>query len=393
MLHGSSSRFSTWFALAAVLALVLAGCAGDDGSDGDESNGASTGNDTAVDESTIDDNLESLGATVDEVIDDTLEEFGAPGAVVLITRGDDELVRAVGVGDLDTDEPLTADGEWPLRSITKTFTVTLVLQLVDEGLVDLDDPIGDYLDDVPGDPSVTVRQLADMSSGLPDYTNEVFVEAFVEDPTRWFTIDELIAFVDDEPMQFEPGSERVYTNLNTVLLGELVEAVTEQAFADVLDERLLVPLGLDATVYPSGPDDVDVDVIGYAPGDDGDLEDQPVNFSVFGPAGAMVATVADLAAWGRVLADGSLLDEATQAARLEGAPLDEGPVYDEYALGIGEVAGWWGHTGEGFGFTSLVMHDVDTDTTVVIVMNVSQLSEHVPTTLFRRLVEVLDTTT
>lgn len=298
--------------------------------------------------------------------------------------GNERWETAVGVSDTDAGTPMTTGLRWPIRSITKSFTVTLVLQLVDEGSVSLDDTVDRWIDGVPNGDRITVRELAAMESGLADYTNAAFIDDFVADPERVFTDDELIAYATAEPARADPGADRVYTNVNTLLLGRIVESVTGKSFHDVLQDRILGPLGLEQTTYPVAPDDWTTDEVGYAP--DGDvLDTQPVNFSVFGPAGAMISTTDDLARWGPSLATGSLVDAETQTRRREGGPLAEGPEYDTYGLGIGALDGWWGHTGEGFGFTALVMNDPRIATTVVVVMNVSQLDEHAPTTLFRRL--------
>jgi D-alanyl-D-alanine carboxypeptidase len=104
----------------------------------------------------------------------------------------------------------------------------------------------------------------------------------------------------------------------------------------------------------------------------------------------MVSTLDDLLTWGPALAEGSLLEDSTQELRLDGAPLEEGPEYDRYAAGIGEVDGWWGHTGEGFGFTALVMHQIDSGATVAIAMNLSNVGDHPPTKLFREIAAILD---
>ncbi len=386
--EGVRNGSTSWRALALavpllVLALTTGACSDDEG-DGASSDATTAG--PAAPPVLDEDLTAELQATTDEVVDD----LGVPGAVVLVTTPDDRWETAVGVRDLESGEPMETGLRWPLRSITKSFTVTLLLQLVDEGEVSLDDTIDTYVDDVPNGDEVTLRQLADMSSGLPDYTDQEFIDAFSADPERSFTVDELLAFATAQPARAEPGTDRVYTNTNTLLLGQVVEEATGQPFAEALQERILDPLALDDTTYPTSPDDWTTDAVGYQPDDDGELGPQPVNYSVFGPAGAMIATTDDLAAWGPVLATGPLLDDDTQAARLEGAPLDEGPEYDAYALGIGELDGWWGHTGEGFGFTSLVMHDADIETTVVVVMNASGLDSHAPTTLFRQLAPLLD---
>lgn len=374
----------------AVAALVLVGC-GDD----DEPSAGSDPTTTAEGDTTsapADDG--GLGAELEAelqaVVDETVEELGVPGAVVLVTRPDARWETAVGVGDLETEEPLETGLRWPLRSITKSFTATLALQLADEGEIDLDAPVATYVEGVPNGDVVTVRQLMDMTSGLPDYTGEAFVDAFVEDPERQFTLDELIAFATAEPPRAEPGTDRVYTNSNTLLLGKVVEEATGQPFEEVLTERIIEPLGLDETVYPTSPDQWAADTTGYSPGDDGELSPEPVNYSVFGPAGAMITTMDDLATWAAALASGELVEPDTQERREEGAPLDEGPEYDQYAEGIGELDGWWGHTGEGFGYTALAMHDTATESSVVIGMNAAGLEDgHGSTILFRRLAPLL----
>jgi D-alanyl-D-alanine carboxypeptidase len=278
-----------------------------------------------------------------------------------------------------------------LRSVTKSFTVTLILQLVDEGTISLDDTIDQYVDGVTDGDRITIRELAEMSSGNADYTNDKFVEAFSADPTRIFTLDELNGFMLGDPAQFEPGTRHVYTTANTNLLGAVVEKATGQPFADVIQERILTPLQLDDTRYT-----LDVSTwaephpIGYVL-DDGEPAAQPDNLSIFGPAGSMVATLDDMRVWGTALATGALLSPETQAERLMGSPLEVGPPYDLYALGIGETQGWWGHNGEGLGFTAAVFHNPDTSATIAVFMNLSnvQPKAHPADQLFRRIAAVL----
>jgi D-alanyl-D-alanine carboxypeptidase len=93
----------------------------------------------------------------------------------------------------------------------------------------------------------------------------------------------------------------------------------------------------------------------------------------------------------KTLATGSLLKPATQSERLQGAPLEEGPPYDRYALGIGETSGWWGHNGEGFGFTAAMCHNSSSGATVVVFMNEAQAvpQGHPADQMFRRFAEIL----
>jgi D-alanyl-D-alanine carboxypeptidase len=321
----------------------------------------------------------------------TMEEYGVPGSVVAVCRdGEEPWVVAQGDASIAADGqeavPIEPAMEWGIRSVTKSFTVTLLLQLVADERVSLDDTIDTWVEGIPNGDRITLRQLAAMTSGVPDYTTQAFIEDFVADPGRDFTTDELIDYARAGEPMFEPGTEHVYANSATLLLGEVVEQVTGLPFADVLRQRILAPLGLQQTRYPASAGDwAGPHPTGYQPGDAGVLESQPDNFTVFGPAGAMTSTATDLCRWGRALSSGELIGADLQAEREAGTPLDEGPEYDTYGLGIGAVNGWTGHTGEGFGTTALVMTNPSLETTAVILMNASGLDRHVPTALFREI--------
>ncbi len=389
--------------MSAAVALVAGACSSDDAAGGDTSTTAAG---SGSSELVLDDELRGQ-------LQDLLDtELGTPGGVASVHVGDDEWTGvtgdasvptpnaepAPGVEPVDQPVPVTEDLVWPLRSVTKSFTVTLLLQLVDEGVVALDDPVEQYVPGLPNGDSITLEQLAVMSSGLPEYTNQGWVDAFVADPLRDFTAKELIGFAAEEPSQFEPGAEHVYTNTNTVVLGQVIEAATGSTFDEQLRTRILEPLELSHTVYPAGVDDWNGEhATGYQMDDDV-LSPQVVNFSVFDTAGAMISDVSDLAVWGEALATGSLISEESQEERTSSAtPLDEGPEYDRYGLGIGEIDGWWGHTGEGMGYEALVMHDVERDLTVVVYVNMSNLVDestgepvHAPTALFHKIADLLD---
>ena len=321
-----------------------------------------------------------------------MKQYGVPGAAVGVwIPGEGAWTRAAGLADVEKKVPVSTDMAWPLRSVTKSYTVTLILQLVDEKKITLDDTIGQYVDGVTDGDTITLRQLADMSSGNADYTGGDFLEAFQQDPEKIFTLDELNGFALGKPAQFAPGTERIYTNANTNLLGAVVEKVTGQPFADALADRILRPLGQQGTRYILDAGTwTEPHPTGYAPGKDGP-QAQPTNLSIFGPAGSMISSLDDARAWGEVLATGALLDPATQAERLEGAPLQQGPPYDLYALGIGQTDGWWGHNGEGLGFTAAVFHQPTSGATVVVFMNESNVvpKAHPADQLFRRIAAVL----
>ncbi len=377
-------------------ALLVAGCSGDERAE--PANGGSlpgSATETAPEEA-VDVSIESstvpqeTSEALRAALAESMEANGVPGAVVSLTDpqlGDWEAVA--GVADVAEQTAMSPDLQWPIRSITKSFTVTVLLQLVEEGKVSLDDTIGQWVPGIPNGDVITLGQLADMTSGVPDYTGDSFVEDFSADPTAAFTREQLIEYVREGEPSSEPGEDRHYINSSTVLLGEVIEQVEGAGFESVVSERILDPLGLGATAYPTEVDGFTGEhATGYQPDEEGP-EASVQNFTVFDTAGAMTSDVDDLQVWGRALATGELLEQQTFEDRLVGSAMSAGPEYDTYASGIGELGGWWGHTGEGFGYTTLVMHQPETGATAVVLMNISNLDEHVPTALFREIADIL----
>jgi D-alanyl-D-alanine carboxypeptidase len=284
---------------------------------------------------------EGLQKRLEQALDQTMATYNVPGAAVGVwVPGKGTWIRAAGIADLKTNAPVTKNMVWPLRSITKSFTVTLILQLAEEGKLSLDDPIDKYVSGITDGASITLRELANMSSGNADYVGQEFIKDFQADPDKIFALAELNSYALGQPARFAPGTRRVYTNSNTNLLGAVVERATGKSFKDVLSERILKPLGLKNTSYlVDAKQWPEPHAVGYEPVD-GALTPQPANLSIYGPAGAMVSNLDDMREWVEGLATGSLLKPATQTERLQGAPLEEGPPYDLYALGIGETDGW-----------------------------------------------------
>ncbi|HEY4536644.1 MAG TPA: serine hydrolase domain-containing protein [Enteractinococcus sp.] len=326
-----------------------------------------------------------------------MEQYEVPGAEVLVAAPEGMWSTEQGVTDLESGDPIESGMAWPLRSVTKSVVVTVLLQLVDEGEVSLEDTIDQYVNDVPNGGEITLHQLANMTSGVGDYTrSESFLHVLMGNPSQSFTLEALNRYGLAEGAQFEPGIDHVYSNTATNLLGVVIEEVTGKWIAEVIDQRIIQELGLADTVYAESEDDwVSPHAQGHQPAE-GEVAPIFNNFSAMGASGAMISTTTEMAVWAKALATGELISPELHEERLVGEPLSEGPEYDEYALGIGSIVGWWGHTGEGLGFTSLVMHDEQSDASVVIFMNISQAIDaetgkerHVPTALMREYARIL----
>lgn len=195
-----------------------------------------------------------LTARLDEAVVGVRREAGIPGAAVgLWMPGQGCCVRATGVADTATRRPMTTDLFMRIGSETKTFTVTALLELLDDRRIRLDDPISRYMRGVPGGDRITLRQLAEMRSGLFPYSADPdFTKALLSDPTRSFTPRGLLAYGFRHANPFAPGERFQYSNTNLTLLGLVIEKVSGQRLADFIHQRVLRPAHLRHTLFPQG---------------------------------------------------------------------------------------------------------------------------------------------
>ncbi len=236
---------------------------------------------------------------------------GAPGVVAAVQIGTGTPTIVVTGTDAKTGAPLDPHVPFAVASITKTFVGALALQLVDEGKLSLDDLLVKYVPDFPNADRITVRQLLTHTSGLPPEGDDAgpspysagFEDLILANLDKSFTPDEILAFVRDRPLDFEPGTGVQYSNVNTILLAKVVETVTGADLTAALHQRLIDPLGLTHTYYaptetgqeatsgvftlvPDGPllNTADFPSIGL--------------LSALGAAAGMISNVDDLLTWG-----------------------------------------------------------------------------------------------
>lgn len=321
-----------------------------------------------------DDDVPAVELAYASAVQGMIATYFLPGVLAAVRRpGQRQWNGAFGVSNLDTRAPLALASHFPIRSVTKSVTVTLVLQLVHDGVLALDDPIGLYVPGVPNGHLITLADLAGMQSGLVDYSSTTpFLEAFVEDVLRSWTEQELVDFAFAEPVGFQPGAAYQYSNTNTVLLGMVVEAVTQSALAAQMDTRIFGPLAMRGSAYPFDaalpqpfPTPYGVNIL------TGVAREQPqISPTALAGSGAMRSTLADLLTWGDELGRGSLIGATLlELRRSRSRPVTNGPEYDHYGLGLGEIGGWWGHTGSGLGYQLATMNDTVSGTTIAVMVN------------------------
>ncbi|MGW7319565.1 serine hydrolase domain-containing protein [Streptomyces sp. NPDC054865] len=314
----------------------------------------------------------AVAARLDAAVKKVLAEAAVPGVMVALSApGKGEYVRAFGIADKATGAPMTTDLNMRIGSETKTFTVTALLQLVDQGLVELDDPIGKYVAGVPNGDRITLRELAGMRSGLFNYSeDESFFKALTSDPRREFTPRELLGYSFRHPVVFQPGARFQYCNTNLILLGLVIEKATGRPLAEYVNKGVVAEAGLKRTLFPVGAEFPKPHAHGYtdqtASGKTADATDW--NPSWGWAAGAMISDLGDLRSWAKTLATGTLLTPATQAQRLKVSPAGDLPDTG-YGLGIFNVDGWIGHNGSLPGYESLTVYLPQSRATLVVLLN------------------------
>lgn len=319
-----------------------------------------------------------LVAKLDAAAQSGFKQAAAPGAIVGVRSPQGTWIMAYGIADPIaltkpvTGNPMTADMHTRIGSVTKTFTGTVVMQLAQQGKLSLDDPIDKYVPGVPNGHTITLRQLADMTSGVASYTRSTkFTDVLFAHPETVFNRDELIAIGLAESPRFPPGEKFDYSNTNTMLLGKVIEKVTGQPVEDVFKQMIFDPLGLANTSWPAGSTAMPEPYAqGFTLQGNAATPDHPSNATNWNPswgwtAGELISNMPDLLTYGRALGTGQgLLDPATQAERLRSIPGPAG-----YGIAIGCSGGWIGHTGELPGYNTSVFYDTNSDTTVVVQTN------------------------
>ncbi|WP_437282775.1 serine hydrolase domain-containing protein [Sorangium sp. So ce375] len=285
-------------------------------------------------------------------------------AVLVAVRDRDGQTRhyTAGVGDLETEAKVPVDGQVRIGSNSKPFTAVVVLQLVGEGQVDLDAPIETYLPDlIRGDGidgrEITVRQLLQHTSGLPDYVGLALGDDVFEVLHTYFQPRALLDLALAQPGK-AAGTEWAYSNTNYIVAGLIVEKVTGRPLAEEITRRVIERIGLRSTYIP----DVGEQGIrgchpkGYHAALGEPLRDvTELDPSQAGAAGNIISTPGDVNRFFTALLGGELLD----AAQLEEmrATVDASSMWPDYRYGLGLSSSplscggvLWGHGGDIFGY-------------------------------------------
>ena len=291
--------------------------------------------------------------------------------------------QAYGLADVAAGRAASIDDHFRIGSVSKTFGAAVILQLVDEGLLALDDTVADADPELaaafPEIAAIPVRDLLGMTSGIADYMNvpDATVASLTQAPdTQWAPMD-LIRYGIDAGVQ--PVGTPDYSTTNYVILQEIAESLTGKPMQELVAERLTEPLGMPDTALPYNEDTTLPEPVahgymspacneelgrdGAAPVPDGtDLTDWNASYGQIG--GGMHSTLADLGTWAASMSGSSLLSDELAAQRLE--LHDAGLQVFDYGLGVMRAGTELGHEGEAIGWEGWAGHDPDSGETFVV---------------------------
>jgi CubicO group peptidase (beta-lactamase class C family) len=311
---------------------------------------------------------------VDAVVDELATHPEFVGLSVAVARGNRLIVdRGYGIADLEWNAPVDASTIFRIGSLTKNFTAAAILKLAEQGKLGLDDPLSRTVSEFDtGGRTVTIRQLLNHTSGIPEYTTQPGF--FAKLAPLNLSDAELLQLVSGKPFDFEPGTGWRYSNTNYYLLGMVVAKASGRPYAAFMQEEFFTPLGLAQTRYGSETAILPHRAQGYAfdPDTGSHANDAAISMNVPGAGGALVSSAGDLVRWQIALIDGRAIRPASLEQMIS-APVKMEPGDALYGLGVmidrrdGQRV--IGHGGSINGFSSLLSWLPDSGLSVAVISN------------------------
>jgi len=331
-----------WFALSLSFFVLLSAC----------------GSDSKI-------NSEVEPANTPESPEQTVEQFLASqnfsGAVLLVRNGNIVVNQGIGLVDRNGSEVINKNTVFRLASITKQFTATAILLLQQRGQLNVDDTVSAHLADYPNGETITIKNLLQHTSGIPNYTDLPDFDSIV---TETYSPEQLIAVFKDLPLEFSPGSRFSYSNSGYALLGLIIEAVSGSSYRDFISLEIFAPLQMTRSGYGENTFSTDNIAHGYTPSGAASTE---IDMSIPYSAGALTSTLNDLYLWDQSFYGDTLLSEESEALMYT-------PGLENYAFGwvidSSERGVVYAHGGSINGFSTLIARLPGEQGLIVVLSNV-----------------------
>lgn len=327
---------------------------------------------------------QSLSVKVDSILQSNYPEEGSGIGFLIAKNGKAVYRKAYGLANLELNVPLSPESVFQIGSMTKQFTAVAILMLNDQGKLALTDQVSKYIPDYPNGDKIDIHHLLTHTSGIKDFTK---IKAIREIATTDLSPKELVAFFKDEPVDFEPGSQFQYNNSGYVLLGYLIELISEKSYEDFIEQDIFQKLGMKDSRYANDSEVIRNRAYGYH--QKGEWRNKMhISFNIPYASGALMSTLDDMLRWQNALNGSALLPQETLQKAFTPYSLNDGAAITYgYGWHIKEIGGTptREHGGSIFGFKSMGVYFPEQDLYVLGFTNCDCIS---PTQLSRDIAEL-----
>jgi CubicO group peptidase (beta-lactamase class C family) len=330
---------------------------------------------TAVTETALNlPNTAQLATEIADLIEPTLVENGPGVAILVLSEGETIHAQGYGFSDIASQTSITPNTVFDLASVSKNMTAIAVLKLMEQGALNLDDPVAQHLPDFQNaypDYPVTLRHLLYHTSGLADYTGDAW-----DGSDREFAnldLEAHLLWLNDQAAMAEPGTTFEYNNSGYALLALVVQRVSGQPFADFMATEIFTPTGMSNTlVYRELGQSISNQATGYAVTDDSEIE--PASFpSVIAGDGNVFSTINDLARYDNALRRSALVSSETLNTAFSPGYYDDGSLIDDdgesYGMGWQIADTYIHHGGNWLGTSTYYRHYKTPSLSIVVLSN------------------------
>ena len=318
---------------------------------------------------------DSIKATYKKFADSIVNNTICPGLIVCVWENtkDFSYSYAAGKADISANIPMNLNHVFKVGSNTKTYVVTVLLQLIGEGKLKLDDTLAKFYPDLPKAKSITIRMLAQMTSGYESYTEvDAFKNAMKANPQKYVSPSELVQYGTSAPMKFDiPGESFYYSNTNTIIIGMIIEKITGNKLESEIKTRIFDRLGLSNSYFLTGLNNYGNYCHGYGESTDtlAPLQDLSSKYdaSLAWSAGAISCDLNDAKTYLNALVKGTLINSELQKSRLDTTVRTNEDW--SYSLGLIKYLVLYGHFGSLPGYQSIMMADQSGSVGIIIMYN------------------------
>jgi len=333
-----------------------------------------------------------IASKIDQLVQETYVD-DMPGASIIVVKDGQPLYRgAKGLANVELGVPLETDMVFRLGSITKQFTAASILLLQEQGKLSIADSIDQYLPYFPADlgATISIEQLLTHTSGIVSYTG---IPGYMmsNEIRKELSTRELVAVFKDLEPDSAPGEKWLYNNSGYVLLGAIIEEVSQRSYEKFVQENIFDPLGMVNSYYGSHTRIIPRRADGYQVIGENLTNARFLSMSQPHAAGSLLSTVDDLAIWDQALFSGKVLSEKSFQLMTTSGVLNNG---ETHGYGFGLMVQRLddrlvlAHGGGIFGFATAAMHVVDANLFVAVFSN-GPSSDRNPSRLARQIVDLV----